>query len=62
MHVILTTTLSDKYYHDPLLKMNRICTERLNYLPQDTQLDMVENNSKPSQPAFELNIKILFSC
>lgn len=49
--------------------MNRISTERLNYLPKATQLDMAGNNSKGSQTALvkyksaifilELYIKIL---
>lgn len=40
-----------------MLKMNRMSTERLNYLLKATQLDMAESNSKPTQLAFELNIK-----
>ena len=60
MKAIFTTTLWDKYYHNPPLKVSRISTGRSCALSKATQHHMAETKSKPSQQALEINFKICF--
>lgn len=59
MNALFTTTLRDKYYHNSLLKVNRIRTEvKLLAQGHTATYGHTATNSKPRQPAFELNLEI----